>query len=366
MSRARLQQRLAEMTLELVRIPSVTGNERELAHHLERWALSQPGLGRDDVIRHGDSLLVGQPDGRRPCVALVGPIDTVPPVQGDPEPGIDGDRIVGRGSSDMKGGIAVMQALYEDLNLDALPFALLLVLYDAEEGPYDQSGLGPLLDEIEMLQQIDLAIALEPTDNSLQLGCLGAIHAGITFRGRAAHSGRPWEGDNAIHKGGAFLSRLAERRVRTASVGRLPFRESMSVTLASGGSARNVVPDRFELNLNVRFAATADIPAAIEAAKREVRELAAGAEVDFRDVAPPGPVPIENPILDHLRRLGELRVEPKEAWTDVARLAAHGIDAVNFGPGQGNQAHQAGEWASSETLVTAYEILTRTLSTPLA
>jgi succinyl-diaminopimelate desuccinylase len=266
----------------------------------------------------------------------------------------------------MKGGIAVMQALYEDLNLDALPFALLLVLYDAEEGPYDQSGLGPLLDEIEMLQQIDLAIALEPTDNSLQLGCLGAINAGITFRGRAAHSGRPWEGDNAIHKGGAFLSRLAERRVRTASVGGLPFRESMSVTLASGGSARNVVPDRFELNLNVRFAATADIPAAIEAAKREVRELAAGAEVDFRDVAPPAPVPTENPILDHLRRLGELRVEPKEAWTDVARLAAHGIDAVNFGPGQGNQAHQAGEWASSETLVTAYEILTRTLSTPLA
>jgi succinyl-diaminopimelate desuccinylase len=159
------------------------------------------------------------------------------------------------------------------------------------------------------------------------------------------------------------LLRLPPREVEVEG---LVFRESMSVTLASGGSARNVVPDRFELNLNVRFAATADIPAAIEAAKREVRELAAGAEVDFRDVAPPAPVPTENPILDHLRRLGELRVEPKEAWTDVARLAAHGIDAVNFGPGQGSQAHQAGEWASSETLVTAYEILTRTLSTPLA
>lgn len=365
MSHTRLQKRLAEATLDLVRIPSVTGDERELAHHLERWALSQPNLGRDDVIRHGDSLLVGQPDGRRPCVALVGHIDTVPPADNDPEPHIDGDRIIGRGSSDMKGGIAVMQALYEDLELERLPFALLLVLYDAEEGPYVQSGLGPLLDEVEMLQQVDLAIALEPTDNTLQLGCLGAIHAGITFRGRAAHSGRPWEGENAIHKGGAFLSRLAQRGIRTVSVGGLPFRESMSVTLANGGSARNIVPDRFELNLNVRFAATTDIQAAIEAAQQEVHELADGAEVTFTDVAPPGPVPADNPILEHLHQIGEIRVEPKEAWTDVARLALHGIDAVNFGPGQGSQAHQAGEWASSDALAEAYQILARTLSAPL-
>lgn len=361
----RIRDRLTEATLELVNIPSVTGDERELAHHLERWSLTLPHVSRDDVIRTGNNLVIGQPDGRRPCVALAGHLDTVPPHPTDAAPRIEGARVYGRGASDMKGGLAVMQTLFENLDLDRLPFCVLLVLYDREEGPYQESGLGLLLKELDLLNDVDLAILLEPTDNTLQLGCLGALHARVTFHGRSAHSARPWDGDNAIHKAAPLLARLQRLPPREADVAGLVFRETMSATLATGGTTRNVVPDRFELNLNYRFAPGSDVNATVAAAIDTVKRTAIDAEVDIVDVAPPGPIPIDNPILEHLERVGQLSAAPKEAWTDVGRLAAHGIDAVNFGPGATRQAHQPGEWVESEALGRAYEILQRVLCTPL-
>jgi len=361
----RIRERLIEATLELVNIPSVTGDERELAHHLERWGLTLPRVSKDDIIRSGNNLVIGQPDDRRPCVALVGHLDTVPPHPNDPPPRIEGNRVYGRGASDMKGGLAVMQTLFENLDLDRLPFCLLLLLYDREEGPYEESGLGVLLKELDILRDIDLALALEPTDNTLQLGCLGALHARITFHGRAAHSARPWDGDNAIHKAAPLLTRLQRLPPREADVEGLVFRETMSVTTASGGSARNVIPDRFELNLNYRFAPGADPHATSAAAIEAVKMMAPEAEIEILDVAPPGPVPAENPILEHLKQHAQLPIAAKEAWTDVGRLATYGIDAINFGPGATAQAHQAGEWIETEALARAYELLQRVLCTPL-
>jgi succinyl-diaminopimelate desuccinylase len=363
---SRIRERLVEATVELLSIPSVTGAERELAHHFERWALGQPHISRDDVIRTGNNLVIGQPDGHRPCLALVGHLDTVPPHSSDGPVRIDGRRVYGRGASDMKGGLAVMQTLVENLDLDRLPFCLLLLLYDREEGPYVESGLGLLLEQLDFLGDIDLALALEPTDNTLQLGCLGALHARVTFHGRAAHSARPWEGENAIHKAAPLLTRLLATPPRPVEISGMVFRETISATVASGGSTRNVIPDRFELNLNYRFAPGADANACSAAAAQTVRAMAPEAEVEILDVAPPGPVPTDNPVFDHVRRLSAVAIGAKEAWTDVGRLAAHDIDAVNFGPGAPSQAHQAGEWIEAEALTRSYETLHRVLSTPLS
>jgi succinyl-diaminopimelate desuccinylase len=260
----------------------------------------------------------------------------------------------------------VMQQLYETLDLAALPFALMLVLYDKEEGPFRENGLEPLLDHIQPLREVDFAIAMEPTDNTLQLGCLGGLQAKVTFKGQAAHSARPWQGENAIHKAGPFLTTLLNRGYPEVSVEGLAFREAVSVTLAEGGRARNVVPDRFELNVNFRFAPSGTVAQSTDAAVQELRRLAQGAEVEILDIAPPGPIPLQNPILEHMQALANLPVQPKQAWTDVARLAAHGVDAVNFGPGMGAQAHQAGEWISLDAMVHAYETLAQVLSTPLS
>src|SRR5690606_13944305 len=122
----------------------------------------------------------------RPLVALVGHLDTVPPHAGDPEPHVEGDRVVGLGASDMKAGLAVMQALMETHAPGAGPVDLAFVFYDREEGPYLENGLEPVLDAIGWLPQVDLAFCLEPSDNRLQLGCLGTLHARLVFNGRAA------------------------------------------------------------------------------------------------------------------------------------------------------------------------------------
>jgi len=361
----RLRERLIETTLALVKIPSVTGEEREIAHHIERWALSLPNIPRDDVVRHGNNIVIGQPDGNRPCLALVGHLDTVPPHPSGPTR-VEGNRIYGRGGSDMKAGIAVMQVLMEDLVPAQLPFTLMLIFYDREEGNYAESGLGVLLEKLDILSGIDLAIILEPTNNDLHLGCLGAAHARVVFHGRPAHSARPWEGENAIHKAGALLSRLHALAPREVLAGGLTFWESMSATLAKGGATRNVIPDRFELNLNYRFAPTGNPQDDMARAADLLRQMAPDAEVDVYDNSPPAPVPSENPIINHLLALNRLAVAPKLAWTDVGRLALVNIDAINFGPGLTSQAHQPNEWVECDALVRSYEVLHRTLTNPLA
>jgi succinyl-diaminopimelate desuccinylase len=353
-----LPDKLARRTLELVRTESVYGDERALCDQVEAWAAAR--FSAERVRRVGNALVAGRPSKVRPAVALVGHLDTVPPHEGDPAPAIAGGRVIGVGASDMKAGLAVAFALADDLDLDRLPFELLIVAYDKEEGPHLDSGLAPLLAACPWLAEIDLAIVAEPTDNVIQVGCVGSIHATLTFRGKSAHSARPWHGENAIHKAGRVLSDLDARAPVCVEVGGHVFREVMSVTRAGGGRYRNVVPDRFELGLNYRFA-PGRTP---EQAKAEVRTLAgADAEVEFTDIAPSGQVPA-GPIYDHLVAHAGVAVAPKQAWTDVARLAEAGIPAVNFGPGLTAQAHQPAEYCEIARLVEGYLTLRRVLETP--
>src|SRR5690606_6423932 len=143
---------LAERTLALCRIPSVIGEERALADHIEVWARAH--FAPEEIVRHSNSLILGKLDDPRPTIALVGHLDTVPPHPGDGPPRIEGDRVFGLGSSDMKGGLAVMMALAGSLDLAALPYNLVLVLYEREEGPYLENGLQPLLERYEGLRRV--------------------------------------------------------------------------------------------------------------------------------------------------------------------------------------------------------------------
>jgi succinyl-diaminopimelate desuccinylase len=260
----------------------------------------------------------------------------------------------------MKGALAVMIALWERLDPARLPVELVCVFYDREEGPYEQSGLGPLLEARPDLRRSGLALCLEPTDLALQVGCCGSLHATLAFAGRSAHSARPWQGKNAVHEAGALLQHLNGLPPREVSLGELTFREVMSVTRIDGFTGRNVVPARCELNLNFRFAPGRTV----DDAEAEVRALAErfGAECTVTDRAPAGPVVLENPLIRRLRALTSVPVEPKQAWTDVARLGLFGIPAANFGPGEQAQAHQKGESCSEEALERGYTLLQRFLT----
>jgi succinyl-diaminopimelate desuccinylase len=255
----------------------------------------------------------------------------------------------------MKSGVAVALELALRLPRAERAFDLGLVLYAREEGPFEENELGDLLREVPALSRAALAICLEPTDGLLQLGCVGSIHATVTFAGRAAHSARPWQGENAVHRAGALLAELHARAPREARSGGLLYREVMSVTRIDGGRARNVVPDRCAMNVNFRFAPDRALDEAAAELRATVERF--GATAELTDLSPACPAYADHPLVQRLAARTGAAVEPKQAWTDVARLAAAGVPAVNFGPGATAQAHQAGEWVEVEAIGRAYRAL---------
>ncbi|MEZ0230704.1 MAG: succinyl-diaminopimelate desuccinylase [Planctomycetota bacterium] len=337
---------LTQDLLSLCGIKSEYGNEKALADHVEA-RLRKTKL---PVQRIGESVVAGRASGSRPAIALYGHLDTVPDVGNAWPPRLDGDLVFGLGASDMKAGLAVMLGLVDVPSR----YDLVLVFYDKEEGPDAANGLEPVLDACPWLQESALAFCLEPTDGEVHLGCLGGLHAKVTFRGRAAHSARPWHGENAITKAGKFLTELDANTPKDVEVAPgLVYREVTTVTLAKGGTGRNVVPNAFELNVNVRFAPGKTL----EQAESELRAKVAGrADIEITDRSMAGVVPKKNEHLERFLAVSKAKVAPKQAWTDVARLGARGIDAVNFGPGWTAQAHQKDERASIAATVSAFEV----------
>lgn len=347
--------RLAETLLWLCSIPSPIGEEKALCDALEKRLAPHA-----EVRRIGDSLVasLGEPSGG-PRVALVGHTDVVR-TEHDGPARIEGDRLYGAGAADMKSGLAAMLELLDNGFAKTCGVDLTLVFYAREEGPFADNELGVVLEQARDLTKVDLAVCLEPSDNKLQLGATGSIHAEVTFVGRTSHSARPWQGENAIQKAGPFLIELAGREPRDVVLDGLTFRTVTSVTMAQGGRGRNIIPDRFQLNVNHRFAPDTSL----ERAEREVEELVGGrAELRFTDRSPAAPPFAANPLVLALRSSGVVAVEPKQAWTDVARFAALGVPAVNFGPGEQQQAHQRNEWTSLPKLEVGLGILTRWLTT---
>jgi succinyl-diaminopimelate desuccinylase len=363
---------LAGRTLELCQIRGPVGEEEEIAAYVERETGGE---------RIGNAVVCGRATSKRPALILAGHLDTVALQEGDFPARREAGRIFGRGASDMKGGLAVMIELWKRLDRAALPVELVEVYYDREEGPIAENGLSPLLGRRPDLRKAALALCLEPTDLALQLGCCGSMHATFSFSGRSAHSARPWQGDNAIHKAGALLSWLEAQKPREVRVpGRSPtrldgssptrldggssqddlvFREVMTATRIGGFTGRNVVPALCEVNVNFRFAPGRSLISAEEELQQLARRF--GAACAVTDRAPSGPVVLDNPLVLELRALTAAPVEPKQAWTDVAQLAAHGIPAANFGPGEQAQAHQKGESCGEAALLRSYQMLERFL-----
>ena len=260
----------------------------------------------------------------------------------------------------MKSGLAVMIALAESENLANYDCDLTLVFYSKEEGPFAENELGPVLEGDPELAKVDLAVCLEPSDNRLHLGCNGSVHATVTFEGRTGHSARPWEADNAVYLAAPFLSEVAAQTPREAHIDGLVYRSVFTITHArDGGRGRNVVPDRFALNLNHRFSPDTSL----EQAQANVHALVAGrARVEFIDLSPAAMPNASHPLVRALIAVGVRGVEPKQAWTDVARFAARGIAAVNFGPGENAQAHQKNESTSLALLADGHAIVSRWLA----
>jgi succinyl-diaminopimelate desuccinylase len=344
-----VRERLLESLLFFLERPSVTGEEKRLCDDLEARIGEASGW---EIQRVSNNLVVRrrEPDPSLPGIVFAGHLDTVPQPEEPIEVRVEGDRIYGRGASDMKAGDAVMLALLENFAWEGSRFEPKFVFYEREEGPHVENGLEAVFAETPWVLEADLAIVPEPTDGALEVGCVGTAQIEVTFRGKSSHAARPWQGENAITKAGRFLAALHERPANEVVVDGLPFYEVLTPTTAMGGRAKNVVPDSFWINVNHRFAPGKDI----DDVRRLFDDLLGDeAAYEIPDFAPSGSVDLDNPLLQELIATG-LEVRPKQAWTDVARFAERGVAAVNFGPGSPSQAHQDAEHAELPLLEDCY------------
>jgi succinyl-diaminopimelate desuccinylase len=349
-----LATRLADRTLELVNIPSESRHEAEIAAHVRSLvpASFEPEYEAEDAFVWTSPRHEG-----RPLVVLAGHYDTVPAQENVPGRIEDG-HVAGLGASDMKGGLAVMLELARRLDEEGVEpeVDLALLAFGKEELPAEFSPLPALFDASRSVHEAGLAILLEPTDGTIQAGCLGNLNARITFHGVSGHSARPWTAENAIDKALEGLRPYAAIEPRPVEIGGLTFTEVASVTQIEGGIATNVIPDRVEANVNFRYAPDRS-PAEADAYLRSL--LPEGAGYEHMGDSPPARVVTDSPLVQRLRAAGELELEPKQAWTNVADFTMRGIDAVNFGPGATRYAHRRDERVEIAALERAFTALWR-------
>ena len=328
-----LKSDVVDLTRVLCDIESVSGNEKEIADSIESALKAYPHL---EVIRDGDAIIAKTNLGRDKRVVIAGHIDTVPVANNLPTKIVNLERshvLFGRGTVDMKAGVAVQLKLAAELtepNVDVT-----WVFYDHEEVDSALNGLGRISRNRPELLQGSFAVLCEPSNARVEGGCNGTMRVEIKLSGVKAHSARAWMGDNALHKAAVPLSILANYVPLEVEVDGLVYRESLNAVLMSSGIAANVIPDLAVITVNYRFAPS---KTHVEA-ESYLRELFAGFDLvvtDFADGARPG---LDLPEAAAFVLATGTEPFPKYGWTDVARFSALGIPAVNFGPGNPNKAH---------------------------
>ena len=343
-----------QLTRALVDIESVSGNEQEITDAVEA-ALG--GATHLRVERVGNVVCARTSLGRPARVILAGHLDTVP-VHGNLPSTVDGDLMYGCGTADMKGGSAL--ALHLAVTVVEPAFDVTYLFYDCEEVEAERNGLNKAAASHPQWLEADFAVLLEPTYGRVEAGCQGTMRATVRLEGKRAHSARSWLGVNAIHAAGGVLARLANYPARRVVIDGCEYREGLNAVFIRGGVAGNVIPDRCEIDVNFRFA-----PDRSEAdAKAYLMEVFHGYDVETLDSAP-GALPglAAAPARAFLAAVGSEPVG-KLGWTDVARFAALGVPALNYGPGDPNLAHTTDERVEISKIREGAEVLRRWLSPP--
>jgi succinyl-diaminopimelate desuccinylase len=345
-----LNQSLAELTIDVCNVESVSGNEKNIADLVEN-SLQLPHL---EITRDGNAVIAKTNLNREKRIILAGHLDTVPVSENLPAKLMHFEReqvVWGRGSVDMKGGIAVFLKLAAELTEPK--YDLTWIFYDQEEVESEKNGLGRVASNHPQLLEGDFAILGEPSSARIEGGCNGTLRIEISTKGQKAHSARPWMGSNAIHSMSEVLTRLTEYQPSEIEVEGLLYKESLNAVGISGGVANNVIPDWSTVTVNYRFAPDKTAAEAI-AFLEQYFEGFSFIVTDQAAAARPGLELSE--VQEFIEVLG---VEPraKYGWTDVARFSELGIPAVNFGPGNPSKAHADDESVPVGHLHDCYEAL---------
>ncbi|TAM68443.1 MAG: succinyl-diaminopimelate desuccinylase [Microbacteriaceae bacterium] len=331
-----------DITRQLCDIESVSGGEKPLADAIEAALV---GLDHLEVVRDGDTVSARTRLGRAQRVIIAGHIDTVPLNDNLPtrfetlESATDAGQTVpvdylwGRGTVDMKAGVAVQLKLAAELTDPVVDVTWMW--YDHEEVSEQLNGLGRLARNRPDLFVGDFAILGEPTRAAVEGGCNGNLRIEVRTFGKRAHSARAWVGNNAIHAAAAILDTLAAYTPREVAVDGLVYREGLNAVGIAGGVAGNVIPDECMVHINYRFAPDRTVEQAVE----HMYELFGDYEITVVDKTAGARPGLDAPLAKQFLATLGVQALPKYGWTDVARFWALGIPAVNYGPGDPLLAH---------------------------
>lgn len=345
---------LLKLTAELVDIPSVSHHERAVTDHLQALLAPVPWL---QLARVGENLVARTELGRSRRLVLAGHTDTVPP-NGNEAARVEGDVLWGLGSCDMKGGVAVLAELARTVAEPAVDTTY--VFYECEEIDAAFNGVERLFRERPDLVAGDAALLAEPTGARVEAGCQGTMRVEVAMTGERAHTARGWLGRNAIHRLAPVLAAVGGYEGRRVTMDGCEYREGLQVVRIGGGVANNVVPDRATATLNHRFAPDRTP----DEAEAHVRAVVGDVdEFEVTDMAPPAPPALGHHLLQAVLAASGGEAFGKLGWTDVARFAARGVPATNFGPGDPNLAHSAGERVTRADLESVYGVLRTVLET---
>lgn len=346
-----------ELTAQLVDIPSVSGSEDAIATAVESALREQaPHL---EVVRNQQAVLARTDLGRASRVVLAGHLDTVPVNDNLPvrRTGSGDEEVLhGCGTADMKSGVAVM--LHAAATLADPKYDLTFVFYDCEEVEAERNGLGRIERELPEWLDGDLAVVCEPSNAVIEAGCQGTMRIEIELTGTRAHTARAWMGENAIHAAQPVLQRLVDYVPRQPVIDGLQYHEGLQAVRIDGGVAGNVVPDRCVVTVNHRFAPDRTLAEA----EAHLREVFSGFDITVVDAAPAARPGLTEPAARELVAASEGEPVAKLGWTDVARFAARGLPAVNFGPGSPAVAHTKQEHVSAADIRRCSEVLKRFLA----
>jgi len=342
---------VVELTRVLCDIDSVSGQEKHLADRIEKTLTGSPHL---EVVRLGNTVAARTTAGREGRVLIAGHIDTVP-VSGSLPTRREGNALWGRGSVDMKGGVA--SHLIHAMNPAPPRHSVTWVFYDQEEVEAEKNGLGLFAAAHPDWMVADFGILGEPSNALIEGGCNGTLRVVATASGKQAHTARPWMGANAIHALAPLLDRLASHTPDSRLVEGLEYRESVQAVGITGGVAGNVVPDSASVTINYRFAPDRSVDEAIG----YVVALCEGFDVCVVDAAAGARPGLDAAIAQEFVSFVGHPPAPKYGWTDVSRLSEAGIPAVNFGPGDPSLAHSVDENVPLSQLENAHDILGRWL-----
>jgi len=357
--------RFLELLARLVAFDTVSSNpNREMVGFLAE-RLARPGVrieidASEDGKKANLIAILGpevDPE-KRNGLTLSGHLDVVPAEEPDWEsPPFEladrGDRWVGRGTADMKGFIALATELASETDVGALaaPLALFFT-YDEEVGSHGAQRFADGLGKRLLLPRS--TIIGEPTELQALSLHKGHLRLSVTLHGKAAHSGHPRNGENAIEPAARVVDALAELR-RQLENERPPLADLfpavpftvLNVAHIEGGGAINVVPDRCVIDVGVRTFPKSDREGLVSRIREAVRTAAGALPVDFElgHESPPMYLDDEAEVLALTHRtLGQEKRLSAAFSSDAGFLSELGQDCILLGPGSIEVAHRANEF----------------------